>query len=218
MSLLPSGESRCYSHGHCAGHSAADTPFPDHQEPPRIAMSTVAKPKTSQADYVVKDIGLAEWGRKEISIAETEMPGLMATREEYGAEAAAARRPHRRLAAHDHPDRRADRDADGARRRRALGLLQHLFDAGSRRRRDRRRRHAGLRDQGREPEGILGLHPPHLRMGRRRRPEHDPRRRRRRHHAACISACRPRTAIRRCSTSPSNEEEEVLFAPIKQHR
>jgi adenosylhomocysteinase len=36
------------------------------------------------ADYVVKDIGLAEWGRKEIAIAETEMPGLMATRTEYG--------------------------------------------------------------------------------------------------------------------------------------
>ena len=37
------------------------------------------------ADYVVKDIGLADWGRKEIAIAETEMPGLMATREEFGA-------------------------------------------------------------------------------------------------------------------------------------
>ena len=36
-------------------------------------------------DYVVKDIGLASWGRKEIDIAETEMPGLMATRAEYGA-------------------------------------------------------------------------------------------------------------------------------------
>jgi adenosylhomocysteinase len=36
-------------------------------------------------DYIVKDISLADWGRKEISIAETEMPGLMATREEYGA-------------------------------------------------------------------------------------------------------------------------------------
>jgi adenosylhomocysteinase len=35
-------------------------------------------------DYIVKDIGLAEFGRKEIAIAETEMPGLMATREEYG--------------------------------------------------------------------------------------------------------------------------------------
>jgi adenosylhomocysteinase len=36
-------------------------------------------------DYVIKDIALAEWGRKELNIAETEMPGLMATREEYGA-------------------------------------------------------------------------------------------------------------------------------------
>jgi adenosylhomocysteinase len=53
-------------------------------------MSTSTKTKTAAADYVVKDIGLAEWGRKEIAIAETEMPGLMATREE-----------------HDHPDGRA---------------------------------------------------------------------------------------------------------------
>ncbi|GAC1332159.1 MAG: adenosylhomocysteinase [Beijerinckiaceae bacterium] len=35
-------------------------------------------------DYAVADIGLAEWGRKEIAIAETEMPGLMATRTEFG--------------------------------------------------------------------------------------------------------------------------------------
>ncbi|MBV9570427.1 MAG: adenosylhomocysteinase [Alphaproteobacteria bacterium] len=35
-------------------------------------------------DYAIKDISLAEWGRKEIDIAETEMPGLMATREEFG--------------------------------------------------------------------------------------------------------------------------------------
>jgi adenosylhomocysteinase len=39
---------------------------------------------TRQNDYVVKDIGLADWGRKELSIAETEMPGLMATRQEFG--------------------------------------------------------------------------------------------------------------------------------------
>ncbi|HEC17725.1 MAG TPA: adenosylhomocysteinase [Gammaproteobacteria bacterium] len=37
-------------------------------------------------DYKVADINLAEWGRKEIAIAETEMPGLMALREEFGAE------------------------------------------------------------------------------------------------------------------------------------
>ncbi len=35
-------------------------------------------------DYIVKDISLAEFGRKELDIAETEMPGLMALREEYG--------------------------------------------------------------------------------------------------------------------------------------
>src|SRR5687767_12682773 len=37
------------------------------------------------ADYKVADINLADWGRREIAIAETEMPGLMATREEFGA-------------------------------------------------------------------------------------------------------------------------------------
>ncbi|MFL5108647.1 MAG: adenosylhomocysteinase, partial [Xanthobacteraceae bacterium] len=42
--------------------------------------------KAASVDYVVKDIGLADWGRKEIAIAETEMPGLMATREEFGPE------------------------------------------------------------------------------------------------------------------------------------
>ncbi|MBX6426405.1 MAG: adenosylhomocysteinase [Variibacter sp.] len=41
-------------------------------------------PLSVSADYVVKDIGLAEWGRKEIEMAETEMPGLMAVREEFG--------------------------------------------------------------------------------------------------------------------------------------
>jgi len=35
-------------------------------------------------DYIVRDIGLAGFGRKELDIAETEMPGLMALREEYG--------------------------------------------------------------------------------------------------------------------------------------
>ncbi|MGA9855358.1 MAG: adenosylhomocysteinase [Gammaproteobacteria bacterium] len=39
--------------------------------------------KKSTHDYLVKDVGLADWGRKEIAIAETEMPGLMAVRKEY---------------------------------------------------------------------------------------------------------------------------------------
>lgn len=46
-------------------------------------MATQAE--TRFTDYVVKDLGLADFGRKEIEIAETEMPGLMALREEYGA-------------------------------------------------------------------------------------------------------------------------------------
>ena len=40
---------------------------------------------TEKMTYKVKDISLAEWGRKEIRLAESEMPGLMALREEYGA-------------------------------------------------------------------------------------------------------------------------------------
>ncbi|MEG0820670.1 MAG: adenosylhomocysteinase [Burkholderiaceae bacterium] len=47
-------------------------------------MSAVLK-NDSTPDYVIADIGLAAWGRKEIRIAETEMPGLMAIREEYAA-------------------------------------------------------------------------------------------------------------------------------------
>jgi len=39
----------------------------------------------ANGDFYVKDLSLADWGRKEIDLAEVEMPGLMATREEYGA-------------------------------------------------------------------------------------------------------------------------------------
>jgi adenosylhomocysteinase len=45
---------------------------------------TASAQAAASADHVVKDIALASWGRKEIAIAETEMPGLMATREEFG--------------------------------------------------------------------------------------------------------------------------------------
>ncbi len=49
-------------------------------------MSAVLKSEhksKSASDYVVADLALADWGRKEIRIAETEMPGLMAIRDEY---------------------------------------------------------------------------------------------------------------------------------------
>ncbi|KTR05909.1 S-adenosyl-L-homocysteine hydrolase, partial [Aureimonas ureilytica] len=39
---------------------------------------------SAAVDYVVKDLSLADWGRKELDIAETEMPGLMSCREEFG--------------------------------------------------------------------------------------------------------------------------------------
>ena len=48
-------------------------------------MSAHAQAVASFTDYKVADIALADWGRKEIAIAETEMPGLMAVREEFAA-------------------------------------------------------------------------------------------------------------------------------------
>src|SRR4029079_8520165 len=50
-----------------------------------LNVSTVAPQSDASTDYHVADISLAGWGRREIAIAETEMPGLMAIREEYAA-------------------------------------------------------------------------------------------------------------------------------------
>ena len=47
-------------------------------------MSSAADTNAADGDYIVADISLAEWGRKELNLAEVEMPGLMAIREEYG--------------------------------------------------------------------------------------------------------------------------------------
>ncbi|MDD5585974.1 MAG: adenosylhomocysteinase [Alphaproteobacteria bacterium] len=47
-------------------------------------MSSAAPASKATSDFKVKDLSLAAWGRKEITIAETEMPGLMAIRAEYG--------------------------------------------------------------------------------------------------------------------------------------
>ena len=46
-------------------------------------MNAVVKNLVAKGDFHVADLSLADWGRKEIRIAETEMPGLMAIREEY---------------------------------------------------------------------------------------------------------------------------------------
>ena len=54
--------------------------------PKQKSMSTITNSKIDFAlPHKVKDLSLAEWGRKEIRLAEAEMPGLMALRAEYGA-------------------------------------------------------------------------------------------------------------------------------------
>ena len=95
--------------------------------------------------------------------------------------AAAARgREDHGLAAHDRADGRADRDARRARRRRALGELQHLLDAGSRGggRRRRARGHGGepegharVRVEGRDARGVLVVHRAGADVARRHGPE-----------------------------------------------
>ncbi len=52
--------------------------------------------------YKVKDISLADWGRKEIELAEAEMPGLMALREEYKDEQPLKGSSYCRMPSHDH--------------------------------------------------------------------------------------------------------------------
>ena len=87
--------------------------------------TTPEKQKTN--DYKVADISLADWGRREIYIAEQEMPGLMAIREKYATGQTAPGRAHNRLAPHDNPDRGADRDAGRSRRRACAGRAATFF-------------------------------------------------------------------------------------------
>ena len=104
-------------------------------------------------DYRIADIGLADWGRKEIAIAETEMPGLMATRAEFGAS-----KPLKgaRIAGSLHM---TIQTAVLIETLQALGVLQYLFNAGSGRSRHCSEGNTGFCDQGREPRRLLGLHP-----------------------------------------------------------
>ena len=78
-------------------------------------------------DYKVADITLADFGRREIALAEAEMPALMALRRKYEADKPLAGAKDHRLHPHDHPDCRADPHADGARCRGSLVVLQHFF-------------------------------------------------------------------------------------------
>ena len=98
-------------------------------------------------DFYIADPELAAWGNKEIRIAETEMPGLMAIREEYSA-SKPLKGTYQWLAAYDDPDGGIDPDSGGTGCTGTLGFLQHLFHAGSCSGCDRYQRNAGLRFQG----------------------------------------------------------------------
>ena len=67
-----------------------------------------ATAKGIAGEYKVADISLADFGRKEIDIAEQEMPGLMSIPPRVRRRPAARRRTRHRLAPHDDPDRRPD--------------------------------------------------------------------------------------------------------------
>ena len=135
---------------------------------------------TEFTDYKVADIGLAEWGRKEIAIAENEMPGLMALRAEYGASkplkgARIAGCLHMTIQTAVLIETLSELGAEDP-----LELVQHLLDPGPRRGGDRRRGHPGLRLEGRDRGGVRLVHRADDRGGPDGwRPEHDPRRRRR---------------------------------------
>ena len=129
---------------------------------------TTAEQTTTQ-DYKVADIGLAEFGRKEITLAEHEMPGLMSTRREY---ADAQPLKGARITGSLHMTIQTavlieTLVALGAEVRWAS--LQHLLDAGPRRRGDRRRRHPGLRLEGRDARRVLVVHRADAHLAGRRR-------------------------------------------------
>jgi adenosylhomocysteinase len=121
---------------------------------------------------------LAAWGRKEIAIAESEMPALMAIRQEY-----AAKKPLKgaRIAGSLHM---TIQTAVLIETLKALGAEVRWASCNIFSTQD----HAaaaiaaagvpGVRLQGRDARGVLGVHPQDLRVRRRQGPEHDPRRRR----------------------------------------
>ncbi len=154
-------------------------------------MTEIAVRELSTTDFRVADLSLAEFGRREITLAEHEMPGLMAMRREFGDE-----QPLRgaRITGSLHMTIQTAvliETLVGARRGGAVGVLQHLLDPGSRRRGGRRRprrhvraaeRRARVRVEGRDAGGVLVVHRAGADLAGRR-PEHAARRRRRRHDA-----------------------------------
>ena len=102
---------------------------------------------SATANYIIADIGLAGWGRKEIRIAETEMPGLMAIRKEY---AAAQPLKGARISGSLHMTIQTAVLIETLTHwaLKSVGFLQHLLHAGPRRSRHCRRRHPCVCRQG----------------------------------------------------------------------
>jgi adenosylhomocysteinase len=165
-------------------------------------------------DYKVADLALADWGRKEIRIAETEMPGLMAIREEY-----AASQPLKgaRITGSLHMTIQTavlieTLTALGAQVRWAsCNIFSTQDHAAAAIAADGIPVYAG---KGESLDRLLGLHPQDLRVARRRVTQHDPGRWRRRDPVA--PSRRPRRGRhQRPGQAQDGEEETILFAAIK---
>src|SRR4029450_13973332 len=134
-----------------------------HQHPFAAAKAAGREP------YKVKELSLADFGPAET----VQRQATARWDSNYG------------QLAHDDSNGRAHRDTDRTRRRRALGLVQHLLDSGSRSPRPGRRAtrnrghagkpegHAGVRVERRNAGGILVVHERSARMARRERPPVD---------------------------------------------
>jgi hypothetical protein len=142
-----------------------------------VATVSLTKGRTmttsTTTDFKVKDIALADWGRREIEIAEKEMPGLMATRAKYG--------PQKPLAGVRVMGSLHMTIQTAVLIETLVVLVQHLLDPGPRGGRHRCHGHPGLCLEGRDPRGILVVHPTGSQFSGRQGPAADRRRRRRRH-------------------------------------
>ena len=130
---VPGAEKRSQQRSPLPGPQVSSEEAANGPSPSAANLATDAVP------YRVADISLAAFGRREIDLAEVEMPGLMALRAGVRERATSCRCPHQRLPAHDSSNRGPDRDARSPRRRGAVGELQYLLHPGPRGGGDRRR-------------------------------------------------------------------------------
>ena len=148
--------------------------------------------KAGRLPYKVADLGLAEWGRKEIRLAEQEMPGLMALRERYGktkplAGARVMGSLHMTIQTAVLIETLAELGADvrwvscnifSTQDHAAAAVAVGRPETGGTRREPAR--HSGVRVEGRDARRVLVVHDRSARLARRQRPDAHRRRRRRR--------------------------------------